>query len=427
MYIYIYIYIYCIHIYVYIYTYISYFVYIHIVYIGTVRTLWKAYTQEMLPHAVRNIRNFMLNSLAEGRNDENDEDAGKGPSMTCMLTMPDVENVLDGQRSVTAEVDHDLQILKAVDQSTDVAMKICSWKQNITNSNQPRITSILDRHKELSKSCQQAKPSKTVQINNRASVAIIADDWPVLEARYKTWHAKVYVDTTTITPTQQQAQVLQLIHRRCKYEYFVEQQLPLADDLDGMCSAPLYRLIHGLPGAGKSQVLLWIRDYFITVWHWVHGDEFVFVAGMNSMADNIGGATLHSYFGLPFQNRRGAIVNSTQSDENWNKKLTKMSVLRYIFIDEIEAAGAELIGHAEEETLQHTRRPDVYRYPQNADAAMSKTMPRPWGGVNVMLIGDWWQLHPTGSTAIMSNPLANITFKIILKSNFDRFWLPRVV
>ena len=57
-------------------------------------------------------------------------------------------------------------------------------------------------------------------------------------------------------------QVLTLIHGRCKYEYFVEQGLPLTADLAVMSAEPLYRLIHGLPGAGKSQVLLWIRDYF---------------------------------------------------------------------------------------------------------------------------------------------------------------------
>ena len=58
------------------------------------------------------------------------------------------------------------------------------------------------------------------------------------------------------------------------------------------------------------------------------------------------------------------------------------------------------------ETLQHTRRPDVYRYAQNASEALLQRNPRPWGGLNVMLIGDWWQLHPTGSMAIMSNPFA---------------------
>ena len=158
-----------------------------------------------------------------------------------------------------------------------------------------------------------------MQSDAGASLAIVVDDWPVLEARYKTWHSLVYVDTTTKTPTQQQVEVLQLIHSRCKYEYFVEQNLPLTNDLVGTSPLPLYRLIHGLPGAGKSQVLLWIREYFETVWHWVHGDEFVFVAGLSSMADTIGGSTLHSYFGLSFQNRRGAIVNSTESDKNWNQ------------------------------------------------------------------------------------------------------------
>ena len=80
-----------------------------------------------------------------------------------------------------------------------------------------------------------------------------------MEERYKAWHTSVYLDKTTKTPTEEQTQILTLIHHRCKYEYLVEQNLALTTDLVGMSQAPLYRLIHELPGAGKSQVLLWIR------------------------------------------------------------------------------------------------------------------------------------------------------------------------
>ena len=31
-------------------------------------------------------------------------------------------------------------------------------------------------------------------------------------------------------------------------------------------------------------------------------------------------------------------------------------------------------------------------------------LPRPFGGVNVFFLGDFWQLRPTGQLAIMSNP-----------------------
>ena len=114
-------------------------------------------------------------------------------------------------------------------------------------------------------------------------------------------------------------------------------------DMNNMGPAPLYRLIHGLPGSGKSQVFIWLREYFEQVWHWIHGDQFVFVAPMNSMADNIGGFTIHSYFALAFKDRRGVTINSTASDNNWSSLLTKMSLLEFIFIDEVESGGAELL------------------------------------------------------------------------------------
>ena len=73
------------------------------------------------------------------------------------------------------------------------------------------------------------------------------------------------------------------------------------------------------------QLLLWIRSYFEKVWHWKHGDQFVFLASMNSMADNIGGDTLHSYFAMSFKDRRGMTINSSQADMNWSTLLTKMA------------------------------------------------------------------------------------------------------
>ena len=105
---------------------------------------------EVLPHAVRNIRNFMLNSLAEGRNDEDDDETGKGTSMTCVLKMADVDNVLDGQRDVTAQTDPNQQIQKSVDQSTDVAMRICGWKPKTTNSSEVKVASVSKWHNKKS-------------------------------------------------------------------------------------------------------------------------------------------------------------------------------------------------------------------------------------------------------------------------------------
>ena len=231
------------------------------------------------------------------------------------------------------------------------------------------------------------------------------------------------MDTTTPVPTQQQRRILEEVHQRCKYEYFLEQELPLTSDLQGLSSVPLYRLIHGLPGSGKSRVLLWIRNYFEDVWQWTHEDEFVFLAPQNGMADNIGGNTLHSHCAMSFKDRRGRTINSKDRDRNWSALLTKMSLLRFIFVDEVEATGADLLGRIEEECRRNSRRPDRFRFPDTGNKAVFP-LPRAFGGVNVFLIGDWWQLNPTGGIALMSNPFAKTALECsVARSIMMSVWL----
>ena len=114
-------------------------------------------------------------------------------------------------------------------------------------------------------------------------------DWARIQQAYRSWQNDIYHSDPAMKPTELQSHILDVVHRRRVYEYCVEQSIPHTPESEGMSTMPLYRLIHGLPGSGKSQVLLWVRDYFETVWHWTHGEQFVFVASMNSMADNIGG------------------------------------------------------------------------------------------------------------------------------------------
>ena len=42
-------------------------------------------------------------------------------------------------------------------------------------------------------------------------------------------------------------------------------------------SEPLSLLIHGVPGAGKSEVLYWLRDFFEEICLWEHGVQFVYL------------------------------------------------------------------------------------------------------------------------------------------------------
>ena len=351
---------------------------------GTVREVWRAYLNKVWPHSLRTIRNFMANSWAESHKDDEDDEGQQGTALSCAMTLVDVEKVLAGERaSKSASVKTATGSMKSVEHSTEVAMRISHMQDMTRNFNTARCESIMDRHDRLKKSGAASNATTSEQEGAQPVAAdglgIVRRDWSVIEAAYKTWHHEVYLDHNTATPTSQQARVLDMVHKRCMYEHFLEQKLPLPPELQELSCVPLYRLIHGLPGSGKSRVLLWLRSYFEDVWQWTHGDQFVFLAPLNSMSDNIRGFTLHSFFAMTFTDRRGTTINSAPHDKTLATLLSKLSLLVFVFIDEVEAVGADLLGRAEEACRQHSRRPGNFRYTESTDAQIA-ALPRPFGG-----------------------------------------------
>ena len=192
---------------------------------------------------------------------------------------------------------------------------------------------------------------------------------------------------------------------------------------------PLRHLIHGLPGSGKSELMKWIRSYFEDVWLWTYGEEFVFLAPLNSMASNIGGSTVHSWGQIGFKDRRGVhIAPKTAATEETPAMTTKCGKLRFACIDEIEATGADTIGSLESHICFHISSKSPYKYPCCYDETgklMKKCLPRPFGGVNCLFFGDIWQLSPTGQIAIMSNPYGAKVLESAKGNHIMRmFWRP---
>ena len=128
---------------------------------------------------------------------------------------------------------------------------------------------------------------------------------------------------------------------------------------------------------------------------------------MNTMADNIGGSTMHSFARIPFKDRRGMLIQTgkgTTDPGSWPKD-DEWAELRFLLFDEVEAAGVHLFGTVEE----HVRRKVPSR--DSAVEALRKAQ-HPhrkrdiaFAGVNVLCFGDFWQLDPTGDVAFASNPL----------------------
>ena len=161
------------------------------------------------------------------------------------------------------------------------------------------------------------------------------------------------------------------MHLRTKFEFFVENNLPLANDIQHMTPQPMCHLIHGLPGAGKSKLLQWLQSYWETVWKYERGIHFAFVAYSNSMADNINGFTMHSFFSLPWKTNDGKVVNTSDVDDG-TTFVTKVSLSRFAVIDEVEAAGLQMLNKIDSRLQETSSRAIVFRKVNAFDKALTR-------------------------------------------------------
>ena len=73
---------------------------------------------------------------------------------------------------------------------------------------------------------------------------------------------RLFVDKSTPCPTEEQKQVLLALHFRIVKEEYETLQEPIPEEVwntkpdDMVVDLPLLRLVHGLPGAGKSKLIL---------------------------------------------------------------------------------------------------------------------------------------------------------------------------
>ncbi|CAE8629629.1 unnamed protein product, partial [Polarella glacialis] len=213
------------------------------------------------------------------------------------------------------------------------------------------------------------------------------------------WFAKL--DGQQPGPNSEQLVWLREIDARCQVE--------AREDLDGQINRtrqePFRKLCHGLPGSGKSRIIHWARQYFEEVWGWKHGNEFVFVALMNTMAALIAGMTVHSFGGIGM----GAEQGASKQEQEWStpsisKMWSKLQRLRWLFCDEVEAVSAELLAALEANVTDAFRKEGTYAV-RTGPARADRTK-RPFGGLNVGFFGDLWQLPPVAGTPVFHNPFA---------------------
>ena len=155
---------------------------------------------------------------------------------------------------------------------------------------------------------------------------------------------------------------------------------------------PMLDLLHGLPGTGKSRVVAWLRQLFEEAFEWTHGVQFVYLAFQNAMAAHMNGQTIHHWSGIPAMEAAGSAGTKSANDLS-----TKCQCLRFIVIDEISTVSGELLAALERVVQKVVRVRGTYK--RRTDGTM-----RAFGGINLVMLGDWWQHAPVASTALFDDP-----------------------
>ena len=126
-----------------------------------------------------------------------------------------------------------------------------------------------------------AKTLPSVQLYNEARVQGL-DAW------------LTELKTRDEAPTPEQSAFLSSVVKRLALERQVETRREARSE-DG---EPLFDMVHGVPGAGKSKLIGWLREAFEEILGWTHGVQFVCLAFQNAMAALIGGYTIHHWTGI---------------------------------------------------------------------------------------------------------------------------------
>ena len=158
--------------------------------------------------------------------------------------------------------------------------------------------------------------------------------------------------------------------------------------------------LHGGPGTGKSYVLnIARRDLFEECLGWTPGKEFQVVAFQAVNAEPLDGETMHQALGLAWHG------NDHNVDAQRILDLAQRAVQwRWLLIDEISMVSAEMLARLEARCRQLVLDVSTTKYDkQNLNCVA------PFGGLNVILSGDLWQLPPPRGTFLGQIPWQLVT------------------
>ena len=156
-------------------------------------------------------------------------------------------------------------------------------------------------------------------------------------------------------------------------------------DADNTPTDPLRMFIEGPGGTGKTHAIMAVIDLFkhFNIMNWVEMCAF-----MGAAASAIKGKTIHSLFDLPVFGGRGNA--RSQLNDLPEAKVTRLraiwSTIQYVIVDEISMVSPTLLHH------MHQR------------ACAAKRCDAPFGGVNMIFLGDFLQFRPIAAASLVVRP-----------------------
>jgi hypothetical protein len=211
-------------------------------------------------------------------------------------------------------------------------------------------------------------------------------------ARIDAWFAKVRTEKEP--PTDEQWYVLRQVRDRVLLEHRIEKEgmhLPKGETRKRE-EEPLRGLINGPPGSGKSELIKFLRRFFVEALEWSHGVDFVFAAYQNKVAHAMKGVTIHNagMLDLGQQSRQGE-----QTDVD--VLFTKNQDLKWVLVDEAGMVSDNLLGSFGHALGEASNRPPRFKMRHNGQ-------PRIFGGYNLLTFGDFQQLAPCPPGGPLSVP-----------------------
>ena len=149
--------------------------------------------------------------------------------------------------------------------------------------------------------------------------------------------------------------------------------------------SPFRWSMHGGPGTGKSHVIKIIKsELFEQVLKWKIVEDFQIVALQAVMADLLGGDTIHHALNLPVYGKQNTNSLELRKQQEMAKQLLQC---RWLIIDEISMVSARLLADLDCKLRSLSRATSPFIKNKHGKH-------HPFGGLNIVFSGDFWQLPP---------------------------------